>query len=199
MTIFGERDPALARVQAAAAAGWALGNAHGLEAGYRAGLAEMSDAWRAASGQKVFTASEWVDKPSAAERKAERVAILVQAHDAGLHVGRMPVNDCTKCAESVRAYDPCARLYDPLRPGEGQHGCFLADRCVGDPRCQVFETSDACQRAYVESQDAHKGDYGVTDESPPEGAHSHVPREGGKCVRCGAHGVTYAGVPWYTR
>ncbi|MEU5965944.1 hypothetical protein ABZ777_32465 [Micromonospora parva] len=22
-----------------------------------------------------------------------------------------------------------------LRPGEGQHGCFLADQCVSDPRC----------------------------------------------------------------
>ncbi|MBM0274125.1 hypothetical protein [Micromonospora tarensis] len=33
----------------------------------------------------------------------------------------------------------------PLRPGEGQHGCFLADRCVNDLRCHV--RSVACHQA----------------------------------------------------
>ncbi|MEV4384383.1 hypothetical protein AB0J68_01440 [Micromonospora sp. NPDC049580] len=39
--------------------------------------------------------------------------------------------------EQVAARPTITMKRRELRPGEGQHACFLADRCVGDPRCKT--------------------------------------------------------------
>lgn len=47
---------------------------------------------------------------------------------------------CERCGSTQRP----ERVAPALRPGEGQHRCFLADRCVQDPRCEI--DSAACTK-----------------------------------------------------
>jgi hypothetical protein len=71
----------------------------GLQAGYWARVGEENERWQmAATAERVFIAGDWVDTPTAAERKAVRVAVLREGHTAGLHAGRRPVADCPECA-----------------------------------------------------------------------------------------------------
>jgi hypothetical protein len=43
----------------------------------------------------VFHAGAWLDGPTAAEKKSERMAIIALAHDAGIHVPA--VHGCPQC------------------------------------------------------------------------------------------------------
>lgn len=57
----------------------------GLDAGYAARCREEAAAWQEQSAARVFVAGQFWDRPTAAERRAERESIMHEAHDAGLH------------------------------------------------------------------------------------------------------------------
>jgi hypothetical protein len=68
----------------------------GLGAGYAARCREEADAWAAEQATpRVWVAGEFFNRPTAAERLAERRATLIEGHAAGLHHLRRPA--CPTC------------------------------------------------------------------------------------------------------
>ncbi len=59
--------------------------AYAYVAGYAARCREEAAAWQEESAARVFVAGQFWDRPTAAERKTEREAIMREAHTAGLH------------------------------------------------------------------------------------------------------------------
>jgi hypothetical protein len=72
---------------------WYIG---GLIAGYAARCREEADEWEEESAARVYVRGQFYDRPTAAERLAEREATLRQGHAALLHVGRI-VLACPVC------------------------------------------------------------------------------------------------------
>lgn len=67
----------------------------GAWAGYQARCAEEAAEWVRSSKSKVFVAAGLVDRVPFAEREAERLAVIREAHGAGLH--EPPVAYCASC------------------------------------------------------------------------------------------------------
>lgn len=126
-------DPGRPRVEAAAAVGWQLGYAYGIEAGYRAGIAAADQAWRELSEarlhvvepqQVIFIEGERLMRPTWRERRAEREATLRDGHAAGLHRGRTPY-ECPLCPVKVPPLQHKGHYGADERP---MHYCTNDDR-----------------------------------------------------------------------
>jgi hypothetical protein len=68
----------------------------GLQAGYAARCREEADEWEEETSHRVYLSGQFYDRPTAAERLAEREATLRQGHAALLHLGRV-VLACPLC------------------------------------------------------------------------------------------------------
>lgn len=125
----------------------------GLEAAYRRGFQDGYEQAEAAANrswrgqEKVFQGGAWLSGPTAAERKAERVAVLVEAHAAGLHVGLHAV-DCPECMTDAQSRLQHNRHYDVFV-------CKSGDRCI--PCTQRVLAGGKPLPEHVQ----HKPDYGV--------------------------------------
>lgn len=67
----------------------------GFQDGYEEAEAAANRSWR--GQERVFQGGAWLSGPTAAEKKADRVEILTQGHEAGLHGGLPYVGDCPLC------------------------------------------------------------------------------------------------------
>lgn len=128
----------------------------GYKAGWEAGRAavrlEINEAWQNVT--RVFSASDWADVPTAAERKAEREMVLRQAHDAGLHDKQ--VMSCPLCVEGKAPTMLICYQCGHAVMGHGVNGCSAT---VADHVLCRCEASSAMLLARV----PHSGDYGVPD------------------------------------
>lgn len=129
----------------------------GVRLGYALRCREESAAWGHASRAQVFTAGHWVNQPTFAERNAERLAILAEAHAAGLHTVGRP-----GCAACERQPSPAERYVDGMCDG-------LGCRCCG----VLQELTRGDHAEYVLSRKPHNCHYGVS--------HRHV-WQNGRCV-----------------
>jgi hypothetical protein len=125
MTV-GDRDPAAARIGAAAAVGWQLGYAYGVEQGFKAAAAAANAAWHPERMSVVepdpvmFVAGERVKPMTWRERKEARLATLREGHGAGLHPE--PVRECPLCLIALGCYG-CGH---PVAE-HGVNGCTQVD------------------------------------------------------------------------
>ncbi len=108
-----------------------------------------------------------VNVPTAAERKAARVAVLREGHAAGLHVGYKSVLDCPDCApteiipESERQLGIAARALDRLIGLAFMAHVDDPDAKSGPEMAVASERFVQAVGDYVLSRLHHNGGYGV--------------------------------------
>jgi hypothetical protein len=128
----------------------------GLQAGYAARCREEADEWEEETSHRVYLSGQFYDRPTAAERLAEREATLREGHAAGLH--DVPRPACPLCSSlcvlhgddcrSAQNGRRCSGLGGPadaislssnLDTGERWHGAIdwlLNSRHTADPDIQ---------------------------------------------------------------
>jgi hypothetical protein len=161
----------------------------GYTAGYQARCREEIESYFAQvrAGQQVYdrVLRKLIDVPTAAERKAARVATLREGHAAELHYA--PVPDCPVCREAGAAaaeahWRPMIEPYDAAN----QMAAWLARRGVGltptpgtvrrgveldhaealaQPECTHANECAPNLHGCVASQSQHNGHYGAPDQS----------------------------------
>lgn len=73
---------------------WLTWYAAGVAAGYASRCAEEAEAWQ--GQQWVFSAGQFFNRRTAAELRDERIAVLIEAHEAEFHDDR-PAVGCPRC------------------------------------------------------------------------------------------------------
>lgn len=127
----------------------------GFEAGYSARCREEVESYLRVveSGRQVYdnVIRDLINLPSAAERKAQREAILREAHAAELHAGR-PAYGCPVCAEArhAAARTVAQEACGPIEGGGWR--CKPWARCTHDGGCLLDDG---------ESDRHHSGHYGA--------------------------------------
>jgi hypothetical protein len=114
---------------------WLAGFLAALPLGYNLRVNQENASYRDMP-RPVFVSAEWLSQATAAERRAERLATVRQAHDTGVHGAG--VRGCPWCADE-RSHAglemPCHRCNGPCRidnePSQLHHNRHygVADRC----------------------------------------------------------------------
>jgi hypothetical protein len=146
---------------------------HALEQSYRRGFQDgyqraetaANNTWR--GQEQVFHAGSWLDGPTAAEKYAERQAVIREAHLAGVHgAGRQGCDWCASIRRNALERSSTS-LFVPSPADNAK--CV----CIDGKPCPVHTASEV----------HHKGHYGVPADCPAHGPHPHELR-GGRCLDC---------------
>jgi hypothetical protein len=180
----------------------------GYTAGYQARCREEIATYFEAitAGKKIYdnVIRGLINAPSYAERKEERLAVLREAHAAGLHVGREPrlfPSDCPRCAEDGLLSRPgglssygdvpvpdCRAHGQPMMPGLRDSATGRTEwHCVCSPVAHNGHYGVRC--AGVALPTPGRGGYAPGSPLPGEHVgceHAQNPDYGAACATCGA-------------
>lgn len=146
---------------------WEVAYSLGFGAGYLAAQRELTDSWRR-QRDKVFVAGEFAETSTAAERNAARLAVIREAHAAGIHGAGVP--GCPTCMETT----------GPKEMAEGRQSYVCGRDCpaAAASECVDPREPNGCtweDHKHAKSPTHHNGDYGVVPPRPTEDEYASLP------------------------